>query len=106
MNLILLLLSHLQVVQLFEDGRTRTDVVLSVLELVDVLDGVSVQGEDEPDAVGQSNLVTHDAGQMLQQSIECPELFTAHSNYSTFEKLVRVDEESHFSRLPLGHLDQ
>ena len=51
-------------------------------------------------------LVAHDPWHVLQEPVECPELFARDGDDGPLEKLVGVDEESDFARFSLGNLDQ
>jgi hypothetical protein len=58
-----------------------------------------VLAKDVADAVGQSHLIAHDPGQVLQKLLERAELFGADGDYGALEKLVVVDEEAELKKI-------
>lgn len=94
-------LSYLEVIHPLELDDTGANVIAAMQQFFYTFYRLSIQAKNMPDTLWQSDLIAHDSGQVLQKLVESSKLFTAHSNGRTLEKLVTVDEKTHFFGLLL-----
>jgi hypothetical protein len=87
--------------------NTGTDVALAIEQSVYILKQAALQAEDVAHPVRQGHLCAHDPGEVLQQLLECSELFIVDCDHGTLKKFVPVYEEfDFFGPLLAGHLDE